>query len=214
MPRIYTRPRGGIHSSGLSFVVGGKLVKFALSAQARGGREGRRGEKRSRGSTCCRVSASPCDLCAVTAPPTCIYAWKLLLHRPNISLLMFHRDALFEGEGNLDLPKHFKSYRSRTAHKREDNPSRMIFMDEHRDSIVLDSSRLYLEMIINISFTKSFSNESCNFLREMDTYFYGSCYPSYSRTTRMCTIIYSVQRISSRVKDTRVNSKYYSDRET
>lgn len=97
MPRIYTRPRGGIHSSGLSFVVGGKLVKFALSAQARGGREGRRGEKRSRGSTCCRVSASPCDLCAVTAPPTCIYAWKLLLHRPNISLLMFHRDALFEG---------------------------------------------------------------------------------------------------------------------
>lgn len=85
-----------------------------------GGREGmrrtgreREREKRSQGSTCCRVSASPCDLCAVTAPPTCIYAWKLLLHRPNISLLMFHRDTLFGGRGgHLDLPKHFKSYRS------------------------------------------------------------------------------------------------------
>ena len=35
----HTRPRG-IHSSGLSFVVGGKLMKFTLSAQARGGPKG------------------------------------------------------------------------------------------------------------------------------------------------------------------------------
>lgn len=134
MPHI--RVQRGIHSSGLSFVVGGKLMKFALSAQARGGRgrEGRRERKReksrSQGSTCCRVSASPCDLCAVTAPPTCIYAWKLLLHRPNISLLMFHRDTLFQGGGvgHLDLPKHFKSYRSRTVHNQ---PFENIFMDEY-----------------------------------------------------------------------------------
>lgn len=39
------RPRG-IHSSGLSFVVGGKLVKFALSAQARGRGEGTRERER------------------------------------------------------------------------------------------------------------------------------------------------------------------------
>ena len=124
----HTRPRG-IHSSGLSFVVGGKLMKFTLSAQARGGpkgvgsegqrprerereREGERERKAVAGSTCCRVSASPCDLCAVTAPPTCIYAWKLLLHRPNISLLMFYRDTPLFGVDHLDLPKHFKSYRS------------------------------------------------------------------------------------------------------
>ena len=36
--RVMPRPRG-IHSSGLSFAVGGKLMKFALSAQARGGGE-------------------------------------------------------------------------------------------------------------------------------------------------------------------------------
>ena len=124
----HTRPRG-IHSSGLSFVVGEKLMKFTLSAQARGGpkgvgsegqrprerereREGERERKAVAGSTCCRVSASPCDLCAVTAPPTCIYAWKLLLHRPNISLLMFYRDTPLFGVDHLDLPKHFKSYRS------------------------------------------------------------------------------------------------------
>lgn len=41
------RPRG-IHSSGLSFVVGGKLVKFALSAQARGRGEGTRERERER----------------------------------------------------------------------------------------------------------------------------------------------------------------------
>lgn len=35
----HTRSRG-IHSSGLSFVVGGKLMKFTLSAQARGGLKG------------------------------------------------------------------------------------------------------------------------------------------------------------------------------
>lgn len=48
MPHI--RVQRGIHSSGLSFVVGGKLMKFALSAQARGGRgrEGRRERKRER----------------------------------------------------------------------------------------------------------------------------------------------------------------------
>ena len=127
------RPRG-IHSSGLSFAVGGKLMKFALSAQARGGGERER-EKRSQGSTCCRVSASPCDLCAVTAPPTCIYAWKLLLHRPNISLLMFHRDTLFQGREGVATSicqNILKAIDPGTAHIIT-NPSRIedIFMDEY-----------------------------------------------------------------------------------
>lgn len=127
--RVMPRPRG-IHSSGLSFAVGGKLMKFALSAQARGGGERER-EKRSQGSTCCRVSASPCDLCAVTAPPTCIYAWKLLLHRPNISLLMFHRDTLFQGGKGVATSicqNILKAIDPGTAHNQ---PFEDIFMDEY-----------------------------------------------------------------------------------
>lgn len=53
--RVMPRPRG-IHSSGLSFAVGGKLMKFALSAQARGGgkREREKSGRREARAVACR----------------------------------------------------------------------------------------------------------------------------------------------------------------
>lgn len=92
--RVMPRPRG-IHSSGLSFAVGGKLMKFALSAQARGGgkREREKSGRREARAVACRRAL-------VIYVPSLHHlrgAWKLLLHRPNISLLMFHRDTLFQG---------------------------------------------------------------------------------------------------------------------
>lgn len=112
--RVMPRPRG-IHSSGLSFAVGGKLMKFALSAQARGGGERERERKAVAGKhVLSRVGEPLWSMCrhCTTYVYICmeIIATSAKYIPPNVPS---RYSIPGEGRGgHLDLPKHFKSYRS------------------------------------------------------------------------------------------------------
>ena len=160
--RVMPRPRG-IHSSGLSFAVGGKLMKFALSAQARGGGERERERKAVAGKhVLSRVGEPLWSMCrhCTTYVYICmeIIATSAKYIPPNVP----SRYSIPGGKrgGHLDLPKHFKSYRSGDR-SYNNQPFEDIFMDEYaiwfrRNRFVrcFDGNDNYIIDDLSISFWK------------------------------------------------------------
>lgn len=157
--RVMPRPRG-IHSSGLSFAVGGKLMKFALSAQARGGGERERERKAVAGKhVLSRVGEPLWSMCrhCTTYVYICmeIIATSAKYIPPNVP----SRYSIPGGKrgGHLDLPKHFKSYRS--GDSLITNPSRIFLWMNTRfdfggiDSFVVGNDN-YIIDDLSISFWK------------------------------------------------------------